>query len=236
MPAAKKLKYAIANSKIAGSAAQPYDSTAGWTGYDLAFLGPSQHDGAHSDGLAKRWIGFEFERNPLEARSLLRRRCLGELKIGERRPLAVFPFLLHQPLPGAAFRAPAERCVEGAVGILEDKLDLISVLPTPAQSFGEARSVDVQQVQDVLFADGIVAEKPGGFVRMFGFRRRCRCLFVDTEELVVQYPLGLNFVMSVVPHHLAGNVPCAGQVIDEAVLPWGRRLGDGGCGEQGQQR
>ena len=50
-----------------------------------------------------------------------------EFEIGKCSPLAIFVFLLEQPLPSCGFRRPAKGGVERPVGILEDETNLVSV-------------------------------------------------------------------------------------------------------------
>src|SRR5271170_5827019 len=70
--------------------------------------------------------------------SALRDRSLREpckLEVREIRPLAVFVFLLHQPLPRVFFRGPEIGGVERAVGIFKDKSDRVTVARTVAERF-----------------------------------------------------------------------------------------------------
>jgi hypothetical protein len=50
---------------------------------------------------------------------------------------------------------------------------------------------------------------------------------MDAEELVVEHPLRLNFVVSRVSHDLPFQFPGAGHMIDQSVIPLFQVLGAG---------
>jgi hypothetical protein len=59
---------------------------------------------------------------------------------------------------------------------------------------------------------------------------------VDAEELVMEYPLGLNHVVRVAAHDLSCQLPGAGQVIDQIVVPPGWSLRARAEGDQHKQK
>ena len=81
-------------------------------------------------------------------------------------------------------------------------------------------------MQHIFFNGRVVAKKSDGFIALLRGGRIRRGALMDTKEHMVEYPLGLEFVVRVAAHHLSTNLPRAGHVLNEIVVPftWSLRV------------
>jgi len=114
--------------------------------------------------------------------------------------------------------------MERPIRILKYEPDLVSVASPVPKGLGVPASERIHQMQHVPFADCVVAEGPDRLLPALARGRISRRLLLNAEELVVQYPVGLDIVVRAVAHHLALQSPGTSQMIDQTVSPFRRRL------------
>lgn len=69
-------------------------------------------------------------------------------------------------------------------------------------------------MQHIFLNDRVVAKKPDGLVALLRGGRIRRGALMDTKEHMVEYPLGLEFVVRVAAHDLSLDLSRAGHALN----------------------